>query len=290
MRALGMYTPELKRCTVERLFDGVKVYGFSEVQFDFRSVCDEQMPERIDDALVGRIFAAAEDRGIAIRAVNGTFNMAHPDRRVRDDGIRRFREIARVCAGLHCSIITLCTGTRNLESMWRHHADNETAKAWDDMIETAFALKQIAQEFQVYLAIETEARNIVNSAKKARKLLDTMDSPWFKIILDPANLFRPETAHPSFAISTLREAFGLLGEDIVLAHGKDIMPGGEMNFTSAGRGMVAYEEFLKLLDQYNYRGNIILHGMHDESEFAFSVAFMNELMQRQDEAAAQSKA
>ncbi|NLI52698.1 MAG: sugar phosphate isomerase/epimerase [Clostridiales bacterium] len=290
MRALGMYSPELKRCTVERLFDAVKVYGFSEVQFDFRSVCDEQMPEQIDDGLIARIYGAASDRGITIRAVNGTFNMAHPDRRVREDGIRRFREIARACGGLRCSIVTLCTGTRNRESMWRFHEDNNTEQAWDDMIETAYELRRIAQEYQVYLGIETEARNIVNSAEKARKLLDTMDSPWFQIILDPANLFGAENASAEFAVELLRDAFQLLGRDIILAHGKDMMPGGDMIFTSAGRGIVAYEEFLKLLDQYDYRGNIILHGMHDESEFAFSVAFMKELMCRHDESAAQHTA
>ena len=52
---LGMYSIELHRPTVESLFEAIKSYGFTNVQFDFLSVCDEEMPRNIESDLAKRI-------------------------------------------------------------------------------------------------------------------------------------------------------------------------------------------------------------------------------------------
>ncbi len=61
---------------------------------------------------------------------------------------------------------------------------------------------------------------MVSSAAKARRLLDEVGSPWLKVVIDPANLFRPGelAADPG----VLDEAFDWLGPDIVLAHAKEL--------------------------------------------------------------------
>ena len=48
---------------------------------------------------------------------------------------------------------------------------------------------QIADEHRVTLGVEPEVSNVVDSARKARRLLDEMQSPRLKIIMDVANLF-----------------------------------------------------------------------------------------------------
>ena len=72
------------------------------------------------------------------------------------------------------------------------------------------------------LGVEVEASNVVNTARRARDLLDACGSDALKIILDCANLFHAGKAHPRFVRETIGEAFALLGGDIALAHGKDI--------------------------------------------------------------------
>ena len=54
---------------------------------------------------------------------------------------------------------------------------------------------------------------------RARRLLDEIDSPWLKVVIDPANLLRPGEHGPSLP-EILDEAFDWLGPDIVLAHAK----------------------------------------------------------------------
>jgi len=277
-RNLGTYSPEIRRDTIERYFDAVALYGFKEVQFDFQTACGAQMPEAISEATICRIRKAADAHGVRICAVNGTFNMIHPDRTVVDEGVRRFEEIARACKGLGCGIITLCTGTRNTSSMWRPHPDNASEQAWEDMLSTTRRLKKIAENYDVVLGIETEASNVVNTPERARKLLDVMNSNHFGIIFDPANLFHAGTARAENAVAVVEHAFELLKDDLVLAHAKDIHEGDGIAFTSAGRGIVPFERFFDLLDGIGYNGPVIAHGIHDEAEFAYSVSFLKSLM------------
>ena len=66
--------------------------------------------------------ARQRPHGVEIVAINGTYNMIHPDPAVRDEGVRRFETIAAACAPLHCNFVTLCTGTRDPDNMWRWHS------------------------------------------------------------------------------------------------------------------------------------------------------------------------
>ena len=45
-----MYSIEIERPTTKELFEAAAGYGFTKMQFDFSSVCDEQMPETIEKA------------------------------------------------------------------------------------------------------------------------------------------------------------------------------------------------------------------------------------------------
>ena len=132
---LGMYSVELKRDSIEELFAAVRGYGFTAMQFDYLSVCDEEMPAHIDSALTARIRAAAQANGVKIVSVNGTFNMIHPDPAVRADGLARFEELAKHMKELDCNFVTMCTGSRSTESMWRFHPDSLSGDAWQDLLE-----------------------------------------------------------------------------------------------------------------------------------------------------------
>lgn len=47
---------------------------------------------------------------------------------------------------------------------------------------------EYAEKLGVIVAIEPVCRHIVNNAKRARKVLDAIDSPNLQIIFDPVNL------------------------------------------------------------------------------------------------------
>ena len=238
------------------------------------------MPEKLDPSLLKEIYEQANMRNIEIVAVNGTFNMIHPDAEVRKEGIKRFEVIAQACEGLKCNFVTLCTGSRNPDNMWRWHDDNLTQKAWDDMIVTMKKCLDIAERYDLTLGLECEASNCINTPERARKLLDELKSPNLKIIMDAANLFQRGDAKGENVRSIIDNAFSLIGSDIYLAHGKDIKEGEGLNFTHAGNGIVDFDYYLDKLEEYGYKGGMILHGIKNEKYIPGSVSFIRNIIAR----------
>lgn len=273
---LGMYTPEIRREGIGELFRAISGYGFTLAQLDFESVCGERMPERLSAAQLREVEREAGRSGVAIAAVNGTFNMIHPDLEVRREGMRRFETIARASSELGSRLVTLCTGTRSRESMWARHEGNSAPAAWSDLKECLAPLIEIAERHDIDLGIECEASNVVTSAELARRLLDEMRAPRLKVIMDAANLFAPSEARVENVRPVLRRAFELLGSEIALAHGKDLLAGPGLSFTSAGRGIVDFDYLLALLREQGYAGGMILHGMKSEEEFPPAVDYLRE--------------
>jgi sugar phosphate isomerase/epimerase len=268
---IGIFTTVFKRATLAERLDVVREHGLDCVQFDLSCAGVDPMPDQIDPALCRQIRNAFAASKIEMSAVNGTFNMIHPDPHIRQEGLRRLRELALACQPLGTSIITLCTGTRDPHNMWRRHPDNNRADAWDDLLRTMEAALTLTEETGVTLAFEPEVSNTVDSARKGRLLLDTMRSPRLKVVMDGANIFHAGELTQMRAI--LQEAIDLLGPDIILAHAKDLDHDGEAGNLAAGAGLLDYPLYLSLLQQAGFHGPLILHGL-TEAQAGDSIAFV----------------
>jgi sugar phosphate isomerase/epimerase len=270
---LGIFARTFTRPTVEEVFDAVTRLHLRCVQFNFASAGLPGLPEALPDGLVERIRGAADARRIAISAVSGTFNMIHPNPQLRFEGLHRLEIIAGACARLGTRVVTLCTGTRDPENMWRGHTDNGSPKAWRDLRVSLTKAITIANKHDLTLGIEPETSNVVDSASKARRLLDEMKSPRLKIIIDPANLFQPGELQRQREL--LESAFDLLGNDLVLAHAKELAADGHPGNLAVGAGVLDWELYLALLRRVKFAGPLILHGF-EEADAAASVRFLRE--------------
>ena len=268
---IGIFTKVFERATLTERLDAVRTYGLACVQFDLSCANVAPLPERIDPALCAHIHATFAASGVTMSAVNGTFNMIHPDLEVRQEGLRRLRELARACPLLGTSVVTLCTGTRDPNSMWKRHPDNDAPDAWNDLLHTMEQALTLTEESGVTLALEPEVSNVVDSARKARLLLDTLRSPRLKVVMDGANLFHAGELPHMRAI--LEEAVALLGPDIVLAHAKDLDHDGDAGHLAAGTGLLDYPLYLSLLQQAGFTGPLILHGL-SEAQASHAIAFV----------------
>ena len=260
---LGIFARTFSRPTVEEVFDAVKEHGLDCVQFNMVCAGLPALPDDISPSLAMRIQEAAMSRGIEIAAVSGTYNMAHPDPEARQAGLRRLRILAAACHGIGTSIITLCTGTRDREDMWRWHPENASSQAWSDLLSSMEAALRIAEEEQVTLAFEPERANVVSTAAKGHALLAAMQSPRLKVVIDPANLIVPGDEHQMSQMTrVLDEAFDLLGEYIVIAHAKD--RGADDTFRAVGEGILDYDQYVRLLRAAAFDGPLILHGLTED--------------------------
>ncbi len=203
--------------------------------------------------------------------------MIHPNVEERESGLKRLRTLAAACKDIGTSVITLCTGTKDPDNMWRKHPANSDISAWKDLLETMESALRIAEEYKVALAFGPEPANVVDSAEKGRKLLNEMKSGNLKVVMDASNLFQIDNVQQMQ--ETMDKAFYLLGNDIVIAHAKDIkISNEELEFTAAGEGILDYDAYLKLLHYYQFKGALILHGL-DGQQVETSIHFLKQKLQ-----------
>jgi sugar phosphate isomerase/epimerase len=71
----------------------------------------------------------------------------------------------------------------------------------------------------------------------------------------------------------LDEAFDLLGDDIALAHAKELSPDGHAGGLALGSGALDWDRYLSLLRSAKFDGPLIMHGF-EQPDVAMSVKFL----------------
>jgi sugar phosphate isomerase/epimerase len=270
---LGIFAKTFQRPTVAEVFRAVTKLHLRAIHFNFACAGLPSLPEMVEDTLADHVRKSAAEHRIAIAGVSATFNMIHPDTAVRRDGLHRLDTVAGACRHLGTKLVTLCTGTRDPEDMWRHHLKNDSPEAWHDLLVTMTKALTIADKHDVQLGVEPEVGNVVSSARHARRLLDELRSPRLKIIFDPANLFG--SGDLSRMNEIMDEAFDLLGPDIAMAHAKELSAEGHAGSLPVGKGVLDWDHYLGLLQRGRFAGPLILHGF-EEKDAAASVKFLRE--------------
>ncbi len=270
---LGIFAKTFSRPALEETLDAVRAHGIDCIQFNMACAGLPSLPERISRNLCARIRQAAAARNIAIAAVSGTFNMIHPDPAERQQGLQRLRVLAGASAAMGTRIITICTGTRDPQNMWRAHPDNDSPLAWEDLTASLSEALRIADENDLVLAFEPEVANVIDTPRRARRLLHWLRSARLKVVLDPANLFRQGDVFRQRDI--IAEAFDLLGPDIVLAHAKDFTQDPEIRHVAAGQGLLDYDYYIECLRGLPVEVPLILHGL-EEAEVSDSLHFLRQ--------------
>ena len=282
MARLGVLTSEFERPSLEATLDAIVGHHIGAVQFQLGSAVPsiplrdslqrglDVLGEQLSPGLSTDIRDQLAQRGIAMAAVDGTFNMVHPDRDRRWANLGRLRQLIGSCDALGTSVVTLCTGSRD-EIMWRRHPDNDSPEAMADLVAVMRAAARTAETRGVTLAFEPEVNNVASSPERARQLIDEVGSPAVKVVMDPANIFKAGQL-PQMQ-DKLREAFALLGHDVALAHAKDLDHDGEAGHLGAGQGLLDYPLYLSLLQQSGFDGTIVLHQMHHLSDAEIDSCF-----------------
>ena len=173
---IGIFAKTFIRPTLEQVLDCVYEQGIKNIQFNMSCAGLAPLPDFIDPVTSKRIFHETERRDIKISAVSGTFNMIHPNKLEREIGLARLNTLATASKEMGASVITLCTGTRDPDNMWRKHPGNREGSAWKDLLACMETALGIAENHNVMLAFEPEQANVVDSAEKGKRLLNEMKS------------------------------------------------------------------------------------------------------------------
>jgi sugar phosphate isomerase/epimerase len=118
---------------------------------------------------------------------------------------------------------------------------------------------------------------VIDTAAKARELIEEMGSPYLGVTLDPANLVTMATLANTGRV--VDHAFEKLGRWIALAHAKDITAGeDDVRRVSPGQSVLDFGYYLALLWKAGFTDGLILHDV-EESQVASSISHFNRLLE-----------
>ncbi len=254
---LGIFAKTFAGSDPATVLAASKATGFACVQYNMACSGLAAMPDALSAQDAAAVATASKASGVAIAAVSGTYNMIHPDPAVRAKGLARLEVLLRNAAAMGTGMVTLCTGTRDTEDQWRHHPDNAGPEAWADLLAEMGKACALAEPLGIKLGIEPELANVVDTASRARALIDALQSPALAIVLDPANLF--EMATLADQRDLLSRSVDLLVDRTLMAHAKDRDAAG--GFATAGEGMVDFPHFLGRLKAAGFDGDLVTHGL-----------------------------
>jgi sugar phosphate isomerase/epimerase len=265
---LGIFAKTFPGDDPLRVLNAVRASGFNHAHYNMSCSGLPSLPSRISDAIIAVIHSAVSASNISLCGMSATFNMIHPNEDERDRGFVALDQLAIAARKLGIPILTLCTGTRDPDDMWRHHPDNTSSEAWSDLMDGMQRAIAIAERHGVLLGIEPETANVVCSAQAAKTFIDDLRSDVVRIVLDPANLVEHVSAEDfRYAVD---EAIDLLRPYIYMAHAKDKRADGTV--VAAGSGVIDFEHFFRQLSRIDFKGSVITHGLQADAAAAACVS------------------
>jgi sugar phosphate isomerase/epimerase len=235
-KRLGIFARTFRRETPQEVAAAVARAGYPLAHWNFAAIGRSTLAGDVDEAQVTAVRHAFEGAGVGIPSVSATFNLIHPDTELRAEHTTQAVRLIGLVPDLGADVVTLCSGTRDPDNMWRAHPGNLADDAWADLRRTLDDLLAAAGDTGVRLGIEPEPGNVVHDASRAAQLLGELghDAPT-GIVLDPANLLSPETVPRQSEV--LAEAVDLLGTSVISVQAKDVVASG---YSAPGAGLMDY--------------------------------------------------
>lgn len=178
-------------------------------------------------------------------AVLGCYlNLANPNREQLAQTVHRYMAHIRFASLLGCGVVGTETGAPNEE--YKFTPECRTEEALQLFIKNVRPVVEYAEKMGVIFAIEPVYTHIVSNPKRARRVLDEINSPNLQIIFDPVNLLHIENYQNRQEI--IEEAIDLLGPDIAMVHLKDfVVEENGLKSVGCGLGEMDYTAVLEFM-------------------------------------------
>lgn len=245
---LGIRLHDIKKAPIEERLKIAKEQGFSCGHLALGKVISEYSVD--DSALtpgfalyLKRIFA---ENGLDVAVLGCYLNLANPNEESLKKITHRYMAHIRFASLLGVGVVGTETGAPNEEYRFEERSHSE--EALQIFIHNLRPVVEYAQKMGVIVAIEPVYKHIVCNPKRARQVLDAIDSPNLQIIFDPVNLLDIPNYKDRDAV--IAEAIELLGDDIAMIHIKDfVVRENKLVSVAAGTGEMDYTQIIRFIKE-----------------------------------------
>lgn len=239
----GIRFHDTEAVPLKKRLQNIRAQGFSCTHLALSKAGLPGKPEQLTPGYAMYLRHQFEEAGIDIAVLGCYLNLGNPDAAKLHEIQETYTANLRFARLLGAGVVGTETGAPNTD----YHYDKEAChseNALEQFIDHLRPVVRDAEKAGVILAIEPVYKHIVWNPKRARVVLDTIDSPNLQIIFDPVNLLHPDNI--DHAAEVIDEAIDLLGKDVAVLHLKDyVLEDGKMTSVAAGQGQMQYDAILR---------------------------------------------
>lgn len=245
---LGIRLHDVKKAPLEERLAVAREQGFACAHLALGKVISEYSVA--DSALtpgfacyLKRIF---EKNQLDVAVLGCYLNLANPNEESLKVIKNRYLAHIRLASLMGAGVVGTETGAVN--EGYTFEERNHSEEALEIFIENLRPIVEYAEKMGVILAIEPVYKHIVCNPKRARRVLDTIDSPNLQIIFDPVNLL--DICNYKEREKIIAEAIEILGKDIAVVHIKDfIVRDNGLVSVAAGTGEMDYTQIIRFIKE-----------------------------------------
>jgi sugar phosphate isomerase/epimerase len=186
------------------------------------------------------------DHDLRVAALAGYRNLIAPDPATRRENLKFIARCLETAPALGTWVVATEAGTRDPDSEWADHPDNRGDEAWELFVDAVDTLLPIAERAGTVLALEASVKHVLRNMSRVLDVLDRFPSRHLQLVCDPYNYVSRDLL-PAQDRHT-RELLDRFEDRFVLAHGKDVGPGGaEESTPEFGTGVFDQRPYLEFL-------------------------------------------
>lgn len=250
---IGVRLHDLGKGTPSVLNEEVKKIGFDGVQLVLKKALE------YDDA-----FKYINDinngfKGIDIPLLGAYFNPVHPDKGELEEGIKYFKKNLDLASKIGADFVGTETGSL-MGKPWKYVPENHHTETMEKLITVFKDLVGYSIKVNANIAIEGAYAHVAFSPKQLKHLVDSLDSPNVKVIIDLFNYLNIDNYHNRNQI--LEECFKYLKSDIVIYHLKDfIVQEGKLKQVGLGDGLMDFDYIIKRIKSETPDAYLVFEGV-----------------------------
>ncbi|MGL4697560.1 sugar phosphate isomerase/epimerase family protein [Enterococcus larvae] len=241
---LGIRAHDLTAKTREELGEKIINYGFSHIQFAVKKSFPALAPDltSISSGTASYIGDYLQNLGIKISILGCYVNLASPDPSIREKELNIFKHHIMLAKDYHAALVGSETGSVGNGYTTKNYTEEAYVLARESVIE----LVSFAEKFGVTVGIEAGINHPLHTSALALRLVDEVQSPNLKIIMDCANLISVDNHQKQEEV--VFHALNDLRDDISCFHLKDfVIENNQVKIVPVGTGWMKYDQILSFL-------------------------------------------
>ena len=221
---VGMLPADFREHTPDH-FQAIRDLGFTGACFHFPAdLAGEATPEEIDRC---KALFAAERIELVQLGAGYRECLFDPDPDARQAAVRKITGVVKIAAQLGAAVCLIRPGSLNPAGSWTPHRDNLRPESMERLILTLKEIVPVLEAEGVTAVMETHAISILDSPETCRSVVEALNSPRLRLVMDAVNHFE-SFRHVYASTDRLNHIFDVMGDLAPVCHIKDITVGNSL--------------------------------------------------------------